>query len=182
MTFTAFNTAPPTRITLLDATGAPAVRWTLQPVEREGRRLRWKPEGKLTEMGSATGFRRAWSHRGFRQELGLRWSYGLMSTRETWTAGAWGPAIERRTADAHSEILSWAAPLEVQVEPFLGVSQAPAFTARSFEEGPSLQDTKGVAHPRLELVLASTVLVSGVVLGQVLGWGLGPFSLLPWGD
>lgn len=183
MTFTVVPTAPPTRITLLDASGAPAVRWTLQPVERDGRRLRWKPEGQLHILGSATGHRRAWLHRGFRQELGLRWGYGLTSTREAWASGAWGAATERLTVEAHSEILGWAAPLEVQVEPFLGTAM-PAFKAKALEEGPSLKDTKGVAHPRLELVLQGTALVNRVVFEQAAGggWGLGPWGLLAWGS
>lgn len=180
---TVVPTAPPTRITLLDAAGAPAVRWTLQPVEREGRALRWKPEGQLHQLGSGTGFRRSWAHRGFRQELGLRWGYGLTSTREAWSAGSWAAGVVRPTAEAHSEILGWAAPLQVQVEPFLGTSM-PTFAAKAFEAGPSLQDTKGVAHPRLELVLQGVQLVSQILFQQVanLGWGLGPFGLLPWGD
>lgn len=174
-------TAPPTRITLLDATGAPAVRWTLQTVEREGRALRWKPEGQGRQLGSATGFLRTWKHRGFRQELGLRWGYGLTSTREAWTGAAWAAGVVRPTAEAHSEILGWAAPLQVSVEPFLGTAM-PTFTAQAYEQGPSLQDTKGVAHPRLELVLQAVQLVNQVLFTQALGWGLGPFGLLPWGD
>ena len=180
---TVVPTAPPTRITLLDSTGAPAVRWTLQTVTREGRALRWKPEGQLRPLGSGTGFRRAWAQRGFRQELGLKWDFGLTSTREAWSGTAWAPGVVRPTAEAHSEILGWAAPLQVQVEPFLGTAMA-AFTAQAYEQGPSLQDTKGIAHPRLELVLQAVQLVTQVLFQQTtnLGWGLGPFGLLPWGD
>jgi len=182
-TYTVIPTAPPTRITLLDANGTPAVRWTLQTVEREGRRLRWRPEGQLHTLGSATAHRRAWAHRGFRQELGLRWGHGLQSTREAWAGADWAAPELRLTAEAHSEILGWAAPLEVSVEPFLGTAM-PTFKAKAFEEGPSLQDTKGFAHPHLELVLAATALVNKVVFEQAAvtgGWGIGPWGLLPWG-
>lgn len=177
--------APSTRITLLDATGAPAVRWTLQVPERAGRTVRWVPEGMLRQMGSASNFLRRWIHRGFRLEVSLRWGYGLTSTRETWSGTAWTGAATRPTAEAHSEILDWSERLPVQVEPYTGEGAA-VFTATAAEKGPSLQDTKGVAHPRLELVLAAVVLVSGITFppphGGALGWGIGPWGQLPWGD
>ncbi len=181
MSYTVTATAPPTRITLLDGAGGAAVRWTLQAPEREGRSLRWKPEGVLRTLGSGQTWRRIWRHRGFRQELGIRWSHGLISLRETWTGATWSTGEVRPTAEAHSEILDWAARLPVQVEPFLGTSIS-QFQAQVTEKGPSLQDTKGVAHPRLELVLAATALVSGVFIQRALGWGIGPWGLLPWGD
>jgi hypothetical protein len=176
--------APTTRITLLDAAGVGQVRWTLQVPEREGRRVRWVPEGMLRQLGSATGFLRRWIHRGFRLELSLRWGYGLTSTRETWTGAAWTGATVRPTAEAHSEILGWSERLPVQVEPYTGEVDA-VFQAKAAEKGPSLQDTKGIAHPRLELILAAVVLVAGLTFPGTapnLGWGLGPWGTLPWGD
>ena len=181
MSFTIVSTAPATRVTLLDGTGAPAVRWTLQAPEREGRRLLWTPEGQLHQLGGATHHRRVWTHRGFRMGLGLRWGYGLTSIREAWTGSAWGAATTRPTAEAHSEILGWAAPLEVSVEPFVGTPM-PTFKAQATEAGVSLRDTKGVAHPSLELVLAAVALVRGVTFQKSAGgWGLGPWGLMPWG-
>jgi hypothetical protein len=179
--------APTTRITLLDAAGVGQVRWTLQVPEREGRLVRWVPEGMLRQLGSATGFLRRWIHRGFRLELSLRWGYGLTSTRETWDGTAWTGATVRPTAEAHSEILDWSARLPVQVEPYTGEVDA-VFQAIATEKGPSLQDTKGIAHPRLELILAAVVLVGGLTFPPPhpdpsgLGWGLGPWGTLSWGD
>lgn len=180
--------APSTRVTLLDATGVPAIRWTLQVPERAGRTLSWVPEGMLRNLGSASNFLRHWIHRGFRLEISLKWSYGLTSIRETWDGTAWIGAAQRPTAEAHSEILDWSARLPVQVEPYTGESQA-IFQAIATEKGPSLQDTKGIAHARLELVLAAVVLVSSITFppphpepGASLGWGLGPWGQLPWGD
>ncbi|MDR3684783.1 MAG: hypothetical protein P4L11_13730 [Geothrix sp.] len=181
MSYTVVNTAPATRISLLDGAGVAQVRWTLQAPEREGRSLRWIPDGILAPLGSATGWRRSWEHRGFRLELGLKWGYGLTSFREAWTGSAWGAPVELPTATAHSEILDWSARYPVQVEPFLG-QPMPSFQAQSYEKGPSLADTKGIAHPSLELVLTAIVLLSTVTLRQSLGWGIGPWGLLPWGD
>ena len=179
---------PDSRITLLDASGTPAIRWTLQVPEREGRLLRWVPEGVLRQLGSATGFLRRWIHHGFRLELDLKWGYGLTSTRETWSGTAWTGAAPRPTAEAHSEILDWSARYAVMVEPYTGETEA-VFQAIATEKGPSLQDTKGVAHPRLELVLAAVVLVGTLTFppphpepGAALGWGIGPWGALPWGD
>ena len=46
----------------------------------------------------------------------------------------------------------------------------------------SLRDTKGLAHPSLELDLVAVGLVQGVTFRALLGWGIGPWSFLPWGD
>ena len=181
MTLTVLDTRPATRITLLDAAGQGQIRWTLQAPEREGREIRFKPEGTLRTLGGATGWRRVWAHLGFRQELAVRWGYGLTSTRETWTGTAWSAPLERPTAEAHSEILDWSERWPVSVEPFLG-QPMPTFEAQGVEAGVSLRDTKGVAHPSLELVLASVVLSTSIMLTDELGWGLGPFGLLAWGD
>ncbi|WP_257311100.1 hypothetical protein [Geothrix fuzhouensis] len=181
MSYTVVNTAPPTRISLLDAAGVAQVRWTLQAPEREGRTLRWIPDGVMQTLGSARNWRRIWQHRGFRQELAVKWGYGLTSTREAWVSGAWSAPVERPTAEAHSEILAWSAKLPCRVEPFMG-QPMPTFQAQSYEKGPSLADTKGVAHPRLELVLAGMALVNGVRFEKSSGgWGLGPWGLMPWG-
>ena len=120
MTILAFDVAPPTRVTLLDASGAPAVRWTLQAVSREGRAVRWLPEGVLRQLGSGAASVRRWVHRGLRLELGLQWSHGLTSWREEMTGSAWSTPAELPTATAHSEILGWSAELDLSVEPFLG--------------------------------------------------------------
>ena len=181
MSYTVLDTAPPTRISLLDEVGVAQVRWTLQAPEREGRSLRWLPEGVLRQLGSAMGWRRIWEHHGFRQELGVKWGYGLTSSREAWTGSAWGAAVQRPTAEAHSEILDWSASLPVLVEPFVG-QPMPNFQAQSYEKGPSLADTKGIAHPSLELVLTAVTLGYGVTFAQGLGWGLGPWGLLAWSD
>ncbi len=180
--------AATSRITLLDASGAPVVRWTLEAPERAGRMLRWIPEGILHQLGSATRFLRSWTHHGFRLQLSLKWGYGLTSTRETWNGTAWSGATLRPTAEAHSEILEWSERLPVEVEPYTGEVEA-VFQARAAEKGPSLQDTKGIAHPRLELVLTAVLLVTTATFppphpepGAALGWGLGPWGLLPWGD
>lgn len=150
--------------------------------------MRWVPEGVLRNLGSASGWLRQWVHRGFRLELSLKWAYGLTSTRETWSGTAWVGSAQRPTAEAHSEILDWSERLPVQVEPYTGETQA-VFEATAAEKGPSLQDTKGVAHPKLELVLAALSLVSVISFpnpspypSTVVGWGVGPWGLLPWGD
>lgn len=181
MTYTILDTAPATRITLLDAAGQGQVRWTLQAPAREGREVRLKPEGSLHPLGSGADRKRRWIHNGFRQELAIKWAYGLTSTREEWTGNAWAAPVERPTAEAHCEILDWSAQLAVQVEPFLG-QPMPAFKAQGTENGPSLRDTKGVAHPALELALVAVVLSMGVQIVQGLGWGIGPWGLLAWGD
>lgn len=181
MTYTVLNTRPATRITLLDAAGQGQVRWTLQASAREGREVRFKPEGTLHLLGSGADRRRRWIHNGFRQELAIKWAYGLTSTRETWTGMAWSAPVERPTAEAHGEILDWSEQWPVQVEPFLG-QPMPAFTAQGTERGPSLADTKGVAHPALELALVAVALSVDIQIVQGLGWGLGPFGLLAWGD
>ena len=178
---TLFPTAPPTRVTLLDAAGAAVARWTLQPPGREGREIRFKPEGVLRTLGSGAAWRREWAHQGFREEIALRWGYGLTSTREAWTGSAWAPALVRPTAEAHSEILAWSDECPVQVEPFQG-TKVPSFKAQAYEKGPSLRDTKGVAHPSLELALRATGLVAQIRFTKPAGWGLGPWGLLPWGD
>lgn len=183
MSYTVVNTIPPTRVTLLDDAGQGQVRWTLQAPEREGREVRFRPEGVLRTLGGATGWRRSWSHLGFRQELALKWAFGLTSTRETWTGADWSAPVERPTAEAHAEILAWSAERPVSVEPFLG-QPTPAFKAQGTEHGPSLRDTKGVAHPALELALQAVVLSSGIVLVQSAtsgGYGLGPYGLMGWG-
>lgn len=181
MTYTVLNTAPATRITLLDATGQGQVRWTLQAPDREGRSVRLKPEGTLHPLGSGADRKRRWIHNGFRQELAIRWAYGLTSTREIWTGTTWSSSVERPTAEAHCEILDWSERWPVQVEPFLG-QPMPAFTAQGTEKGVSLADTKGVAHPSLELALVAVVLSAGIQIVQGLGWGIGPWGLLAWGD
>ena len=181
MTLLAFDVVPPTRVTLLDASGAPVVRWTLQAVSREGRALRWAPEGVLRQLGGGAASVRRWAHRGFRLELGLLWSHGLTSWREEMAGSTWSTPAELPTATAHSEILGWSAELDLTVEPFVGTPM-PSFTARAFEQGPSLADTKGVAHPALSLALQAVALVNGIFFQQALGWGIGPFGILPWGD
>jgi hypothetical protein len=178
---TIFSTAPPTRVTLLDQAGAAVARWTLQHPTREGRKIRFVPEGQLRQLGSGTAWQRAWAHKGFRLELGLQWGVGLTSQREAWTGSAWAAAVELPTATAHCEILDWAAQYQVQVEPFVG-QPMPTFLAQATEKGPALSDTKGVVHPLLELALVATALASQIWLTQALGWGIGPFGLLPWGD
>jgi hypothetical protein len=181
MSYTVVNTAPATRVSLLDAAGVPQVRWTLQAPEREGREIRFKPEGVLSVLGSGTNWRRRWAHQGFREEFVMHWGYGLTSTRETWTGAAWSAPESRLTAEAHTEILDWSARLAVQVEPFVG-EPLPKFQAKAYEKGPSLADTKGVAHPRLELVLAAMVLSNSIVLARSSGgYGLGPYGLMGWG-
>jgi hypothetical protein len=184
VSFTVCATAPPTRVTLLDAAGGSVARWTLQDPTREGRALRWRPEASLRELGSGQGFARRLRHRGFRLELALRWDAGLLSTREAWSGATWAAPETLPTALAHGEILAWAAGRLVRVEPFLG-QPAPAWTALALEAGPSLRDTRGVVHPDLELVLQSQSLTTGVVLIQAPsagGWGLGPWGLQPWGE
>lgn len=176
---TIFPTSPATRITLLDEAGDPAVRWTLQASDREGREIRFQPEGVLATLGSGTGWQRKWKHNGFRQELGIKWSAGLTSTREAWVSGAWSAGSIRPTAEAHCEVLEWAALHQVTVEPFLG-QPMPSFTATAYEKGPSLQDTKGIIHPRLELALKAVALSTKLTL--IGGWGCGPWGLLAWGD
>ena len=183
MSYTVLNTAPAMRITLLDAAGQGQVRWTLQASDREGRTVRLKPEGTLHPLGSGADRKRRWIHNGFRQELAIKWAYGLTSTRETWTGTAWSAPVERPTAEAHCEILDWSEQFPVQVEPFLG-QPMPAFKAQGTERGPSLRDTKGVAHPALELALVAVVLSTRIVLIQTTqggGWGLGPWGLMGWG-
>jgi hypothetical protein len=178
---TIFPTAPPTRITLLDEDGNPTARWTLQGSEREGREIRFKPEGVLQQLGSGTAWKRRWKQQGFRLELAIKWAVGLTSLREAWVGSAWGAAAELTTAEAHCEILEWAAQHQVQVEPFLG-SPMPSFYAMATERGPALRDTKGVVHPSLELGLQARTLASQINFTQALGWGIGPFGLLAWGD
>ena len=181
MTFTVVNTRPATRVTLLDDAGQGQVRWTLQAPVREGREIRFRPEGTLRPLGGATGWRRAWAHLGFRQELAIKWSFGLTSTRETWAGTTWSAPIERPTAEAHCEILDWSAKQPVQVEPFLG-QPMPSFKAQGTENGPSLRDTKGVAHPALELALVAVALSSSIMLKKATGgYGLGPWGLMGWG-
>ena len=182
MTYTILNTAPATRVTLLDAAGQGQVRWTLQAPAREGREVRFRPEGTLRILGSGAAWRRIWQPKGIRQELAIKWGYGLTSTRETWTGTAWSAPSTRPTAEAHTEILDWSASLPVQVEPFLG-QPMPAFQAQATEHGPSLRDTKGVAHPSLELALVAVALSSSIRFAKsVGGWGIGPWGLLAWGD
>ncbi len=181
MTLLAFDVVPPTRVTLLDASGAPVVRWTLQAVSREGRALRWAPEGVLRQLGGGAASVRRWAHRGFRLELGLLWSHGLTSWREEMAGSTWSTPAELPTATAHSEILGWSETADLTVEPFVS-TDFPSFIARAFEQGVSLQDTRGVAHPTLELDLVGVTLVQGITFRAALGWGIGPWSFLPWGD
>lgn len=181
MTYTVVNTAPATRVTLLDDAGQGQVRWTLQAPAREGREVRFKLEGSLRPLGSGAAWRRVWAHKGIRQELAIKWGYGLTSFREAWTGTAWSAPVERPTAEAHTEILGWSAARPVQVEPFLG-QPMPAFRAQPQEHGPSLRDTKGVAHPALELALVAVALSREILLTKGRGgWGLGPWGLMPWG-
>jgi hypothetical protein len=180
---TIWATSPPTRVTLQDDAGNGLVRWTLQLPTREGRELRFLPEGQLRPLGSGTAWKRQWIFEGFRQELGLTWSAGMQSSREAWVSGAWGTPETCPTATAHSEILDWAAQHPCLVEPFLG-QPCPSFKAQAFEKGPALRDTKGIVHPNLELALRAVQLARSIVLIQSanLGWGLGPWGLLAWGD
>lgn len=182
VTLTAIDTVPPTRITLLDDAGASVARWTLQDPDREARVIRWRPEGRLALLGSGRGFERRWVHRGFRLEISLNWTAGITSSREAFAGGAWGPREELTTAQAHCEILGWAAAYRVRVEPFVG-QPMPAFLAIATEEGPSLEDTAGVVHRDLALNLQGRHLVRGVTIVRTIngGWGIGPWGLMPWG-
>lgn len=180
MSLLVLETSRPVRVTLLDASGANVARWTLQVEEREGRGMRWTPEGQLHTLGSGAGHVRAWQHRGWRRELSLRWGAGLTSRRETWDGSAWGTPVALPTAQAHTEILGWRAGA-LQVEPFAD-GEFGAFEAQAWERGPSLQDTKGVVHPALELVLTARDLSTEIAfLGIEGGYGWTSYGCYGWG-
>lgn len=184
MTYTIVPALQPTRITILDGS-TPLARWTLQSPDRAGRSLRWIPDGKLAELGSGAGFARLWAHRGFRLELSIKWGAGLMSSRETWTGSSWSDPETLPTAQAHCEILDWAARFPMQVEPWAGDMTA-LFVAAAFERGPSLEDTRGVVHSDLELVLQGTSFADALTIPATLdpdaltGWSYGPWSYYTW--
>ena len=137
----------------------------------------------MHDLGCGTDWARRWVHRGFRLELGIRWNYGITSTRETWSGGSWTSPAALPTAQAHSEILDWSERNSVKVEPLAG-QPMPVWVAQAFEVGLSLRDTRGIAHPGLELALVSRRLVRNVSLIQASssGWGIGPWGLMPWGE
>jgi len=181
---TVYGKAPSTRVTSLDATGAAVCRWTLQPTIKEGRSVSWVPEGTLAVLGSASSRQRSWAHKGFRQELSLRWAAGTTSLVETWTGSSWSSPVTITTAQAHADILQAAAHTNVLVEPFLG-STIPSFAALVTERGPSLSDNRGAIHSQLQLVLSGLGLVDGItlaVLSTLAGWGIGPWCTNPWGS
>ena len=177
-----FCVTPSTRITSFNAAGVAVSRWTMGPTDDEGRVLSWVPEGNLATLGAATGFRRAWSHRGFRKTLSMQWSVGLTVDREDWNGTDWISAGLMTTAQAHCDILDAGFKTSVLVEPFLGTT-VESFMAMSSEEGPRLQDTKGMVHRNLALVLSSTTPSVSVSIADIMGagFGLGPFGTDPFG-
>jgi hypothetical protein len=145
-----------------------------------GREIRIVPEGVAATLGSGTDWRRKWVHKGFRTELGLKWSVGLVSSKEIYSGGLWGAPEELPTATAHSEIIDAATNNPVYVEPFVG-ERMPAFYANASEQGVTLRDTKGIAHPDLGIALRAVTLASSIVLSAGTGgWGLGGWGLLGW--
>ena len=97
------------------------------------------PEGH--DLGCGTGWARRWV-RGFRLELGIRWGYGITSTRETWSGGSWTSPAALPTARAHSEI--WTGRAQWREGGAAGGTAAcRCGVAQAFEVGLSLRDTRG---------------------------------------
>ncbi len=147
-----------TRVTLYEVDGiTPLYRITLQREAPEGLTLKFTHEGVLHPMGSGAGWAKHWVHRGHRAQLSIKWNYGVRSDRETWTGSEWGAPSKILTALAVSIILTHAFPVPCKVEPRPDTDwsfMAQPDPAKAFE----LKDTKGVAHPGLELVLIASTL------------------------
>jgi len=141
------------RITLYAADGTtPLYRITLQREAREGLTLKFVPEIVSHKMGSGADWANHLTYRGHRPQLDVKWKYGVRSDRQAWTGSAWGAPTKILTATAISIIQAYAFQAPCNVEPHF--DKAWSFMAqpdpgKAFE----LRDTKGVAHPGLELVL-----------------------------
>jgi len=185
VSYTVFPVTTPTLITLVDPSGMPFARWTLQGSAPEGRILRWKAEGNLHMAGSALDFARSWHHRGFRLEMVIRWNVGVQCLRQDWTGSAWGDPEPLPTALAHSQILRWAARATVVVQPFQG-DDSFIFNAHAPGDGPSLRDLAGVAHTHLEMTLEAVSLASAPEVPGTIdpeartGWSYGAWGYYTW--
>lgn len=185
MSYTALPVTTPTLITLVDASGMPFARWTLQGSAPEGRILRWKAEGNIHMAGSAMDFARSWHHRGFRLEMVIRWNVGVQSFRQDWTGTAWGDPEPLPTALAHSQILRWAARATVVVQPFEG-DDSFIFNANATGDGLSLRDIGAVAHTHLEMMLEAVSLADAPAVPGTIdpeartGWSYGAWSYYTW--
>lgn len=148
------------RITLYDVDGTtPLYRITLQREAPEGLKLQFTHEGVTHHMGSGAGWANHLTHRGHRAQLSVKWNYGVRCDREAWTGSAWGAPSKVLTATAISIILTHAFQTPCKVEPRIDTAWnflAQPDPAKAFE----LRDTKGVAHPGLELVLIAVTLAS----------------------
>lgn len=167
----------PLQVILADSQGVPVIRWTLQGVGKDGRTLSWVPEGSLRVLGSGAAYHRKWFHRGFRRRVSLQWNYGVESLRETYSGGAWVGGQVMLTAEAHAEILEWASLYTVTVI----TAVSPPFAAKAYEQGLSLTDTLGIAHPSLVLVLDAVILDEWTRPLPSMGWGIGEWGTAPWG-
>jgi hypothetical protein len=149
-----------TRLTLYALDGVtPLYRITLQKETREGLILSFKPEGVTHQLGSGANWAQSRTHRGFRAQLEVKWDFGLTSSVETWTSGAWGAPATMLTPTALSLIFSWAFQAPCLVEPHL--DKAYSFLAQPDpSKALELKDVKGVAHSGLGLVLVATTVGS----------------------
>ncbi len=155
MSYVVYGTSK-SRITLYAADGVTnKYRITLQKEGREGLKLSFKPEGAPHQLGSGAAWAKAWTHRGFRATLDIKWPHGMESILETWTAGAWGAPTPILTATALSLIFTWGFQSPCLIEPHL--DKAYSFSAQPDpSKALELRDVKGVAHTGLGLVLVAT--------------------------
>jgi hypothetical protein len=176
------NTA--TRLTLYGLQEKPLARWTLQEPDTGGRGLSFDPQAKYT-VGAKPLRRRVLQFQGWRMTLTLTWSLGLVSLGETWDGTAWSAPRLAPTALAVSQAIQASRVCPILVEPFLA-DPWPSFRGVATSDL-VLADIKGIAHAGLSLALEAEVALPTIPIntwGQEdsLGWGLGPWRFLKWGD
>ncbi|WP_306600764.1 hypothetical protein [Geothrix sp. 21YS21S-2] len=115
-------------------------------------------------------------------ELNLAWDTGLTSFREAWTDGAWGPQVELPTLDAVGEIVNGSEIYPVVVEPILGLTVL-TFSAQAFDFTHGIQDTRGIVHRGIQLILQATSSAGGASAdpnSYPTGWSYGQWSYYTW--
>jgi hypothetical protein len=160
MSFSPIYGIQQTRIVLYaDDETTPTSRITLEKEAREGLELSFKAEGVHHQLGSGAEWARAFTMRGWRMTLAIKWAVGLESTIEIWNAGtqAWGQGAQIPTAEALSLIIGSGARVPLRVSPHKDKNLdflAQPDPGKDFR----LKDIKGLAHTDLETVLVATKL------------------------